>query len=95
MKKVFKLINSSVSDHLVFFNHSASFVDFSILTRDIFIEIEREPSNTERPNIFEEEYSSSTTVPTWHALEIRLFLEFHLFLVLATLFPTEWALIYL
>ena len=33
-KKQVKLKNSSVADHLLFCNHSASYYDFSILTRE-------------------------------------------------------------
>ena len=33
-KKQVKLKNSSVADHLLFCNHSASYDDFSILTRE-------------------------------------------------------------
>ena len=33
-KKQVKLRNSSVADHLLFCNHSASYDDFSILTRE-------------------------------------------------------------
>ena len=42
--------NSSVADHLIFCNYSASDGDFSILTREdkVFIRIERKPANNER-----------------------------------------------
>ena len=42
--------NSSAADHLPFCNHSASYDDFSIPTREnkVFTRIERKPVNNER-----------------------------------------------
>ena len=42
--------NSSVADHLLFCNHSASYDDFTILTgeKKVFTRIQREAVNNER-----------------------------------------------
>ena len=49
-RKQVKPKNSSVAHHLLLCNHSASYDDFSILTREnkVFIRIERKLVNSER-----------------------------------------------
>ena len=47
-RKQVKPKNSSVADHLLLCNHSASYDDFSILTREnVHTRIERKPVNNE------------------------------------------------
>ena len=58
--------NSSVSGHLLFCNHSASFDNFSIVTHEdkkVLTRTERNPVKNERPTIFEQEYYIGTVTP--------------------------------
>ena len=46
-EKQVKPKNSSVADHLLFCNHSASYDDFNAREQKVFTRIEREPVNNE------------------------------------------------
>ena len=87
-KNLVKPENSSEADYLLFCNHLVSYDDFSFLTREqnLLARTEREHIKNERSTVFEEKHYIGIIAPMRHLLVLRVFLEFCLFLVVATLF---------